>query len=198
MTLYEWALRWAAPVFRAVLRVRAADAQNVPAQGALVLCANHRSNLDPVLLSVAFPRPMRYMAKAELFRIPLFSRLITALGAFPVHRGANDREAIKTALSVLQSGEVLGMFPEGHRNRGAGLMRFRSGALRLAAQTRAPLLPAVIVRLGRWPFGRVEVHFGPPVSPQALGYDEKEPESLHAATDALRSQMLALLEGKTQ
>lgn len=194
MTLYEWAKRYAAPVFGFFLRVRAVGMERVPAQGAVVLCANHRSNLDPILLSVAFPRPVRYMAKAELFAIPLFGRLVATLGAFPVHRGESDRDAVRTSLRVLKKDEVLGMFPEAHRNRGAGLLRFKSGAVRLAGQTGAPLLPAAIVRHGHWPFGRVEVRFGAPASAESLGYDKTEPESARRAVDALRARMLAMLE----
>lgn len=195
MTLYEFSLRYAVPVFRLILRVHAVNAQDVP-DGPLVLCANHCSNVDPVILGSACHRQLHYMAKAELFRVPLLAPLIARLGAFPVRRGEGDKGAIQTALRIIRQGEVLGMFPEGHRNKSKkGMLRFQTGVIRIAAQTGAPILPAVIARgKGIWPFRRVRVIFGKPVTAEALGFEKGNTESLHAARDKLREIMLQMLE----
>lgn len=195
MTLYEFGMRFAAPVFRLFMRVHAVDAQNVP-DGPLVLCANHCSNVDPVILGSTCPRQLHYMAKVELFRVPFLGPLITALGAFPVRRGQGDRAAIQTALQVVKQGEVLGMFPEGHRNKSKkGLLRFQTGAIRIAAQTNAPILPVVIARgRGVWPIRRVRVVFGKPVTTEALGLKKGDSESLQTARNELRGMMLRMLE----
>lgn len=197
MTLYEFGMRFASPVFRVLLRIRVAGSENVP-DGPLVLCANHCSNVDPVVLGSACARQLRYMAKVELFRVPLLSPLITALGAFPVRRGEGDRAAIQTAFRIIRQGGVLGMFPEGHRNKSKkGLLRFQTGAIRIAAQAGAPILPVVIVReKGVWPFRRMRVVFGKPVTAGELGFTKGDIESLHAARNKLREMMLQMLEGQ--
>lgn len=197
MTLYEFGMRFAAPVFRFILRARAVNAQDVPT-GPLVLCANHRSNFDPVILASCSPRQLHYMAKAELFRVPILAPLITELGAFPVRRGEGDTEALKAGFQVLEQNNVLGMFPEMHRNRNkTGLMRFHSGALRLASQAGAPILPVAIVReKGVWPFRRVRVVFGHPVKAEKLGFEEGNKRSLHNACENLRREVLRMLEDK--
>ena len=104
-TIY-WLVEWllVAPVYRGLLRGRSRGLQHVPRHGALVVVANHGSHLDPPLLGHALPRPVSFMAKAELFKVPLLGRLIRSLGAYPVSRGASDREAIRTALGRLEQG----------------------------------------------------------------------------------------------
>lgn len=194
MTLYAFGMRFAAPVFRFLLHVRIKNAENVP-NGPVVVCANHRSNLDPVMLGAACPRQLHYMAKMELFHVPLLGPLITALGAFPVRRGEGDQGAMQTATRVLERGKALGMFPEMHRNRKRGLMRFHSGALRLAVQTGAPLLPVAIARgRGFWPFRAVQVIFGEPVTAEELGYCKGDVGSMHDACVHLRQKVAQILE----
>merc|ERR1711893_128700 len=87
------------PVFRLLFRGSTSGNNRVPMQGPLVVVANHGSHLDPPLLGHALGRPVAFMAKAELFSIPLLGRLIRACGAYPVRRGASDREAIRTAVA---------------------------------------------------------------------------------------------------
>ena len=97
------------PVYRMLFRGRTAGNANVPMEGALVVVANHGSHLDPPLLGHALGRPVAFMAKAELFKIPLLGPIIRACGAYPVARGASDREAIRTATDRLEQGVDLGL-----------------------------------------------------------------------------------------
>ena len=146
--------------------------ENVPATGGVVLACNHPGGVDVVALGYASPRQIYYMAKQELFQFqPWFSALITSVGAFPVRRGASDTGAIEHSLRLLREGRVLGMFPEGTRNRGGPLGRPKSGAVRLAALTGTPLVPSAVIGIPElhreWknPLRRtrVIVRFGPPI-----------------------------------
>ncbi|MEO5576989.1 MAG: lysophospholipid acyltransferase family protein [Gaiellaceae bacterium] len=114
MILYELLER---ANFRAIAhrlyRVPITGAERIPAAGSAILVANHESMFDPWLLALATPRPARYMAKAELWRVPLVGRALDAFGAFPVERGTGDGTAMSRAASLLNAGEVIGVFPQG-------------------------------------------------------------------------------------
>lgn len=195
MSLYDYALHIAFLV-RGIYRIHPEGSENLPAQGPAIVCSNHRSNFDPVVLGAGLRRPLRFMAKIELFRVPLLRPLITALGAFPVNRGAHDREAISTAVRVLKEGGVLAMFPEGKRQKAEGeLQRFQSGAARIALKTGAPVLPAAIVCKGKIrAFKRKTVRYGKLISVQELGLREGGHEELAAASEKIRQAVRALME----
>jgi 1-acyl-sn-glycerol-3-phosphate acyltransferase len=143
-------------------RLRILGEEHVPRTGPLIVAANHVSNLDPPVLGAAIPRPIYYMAKAELFRIPVLGPLIGQLRAFPVDRAKGDVSAIRRAVEVLKMGAAVGIFPEGGRNR-EGHNRIHSGVALLASLTGAPVLPVYIDGTkGR--FSRITVVFGEPMA----------------------------------
>jgi 1-acyl-sn-glycerol-3-phosphate acyltransferase len=146
--------------------------ENVPKTGGAVLSCNHPGGVDVVALGYASPRQIFYMAKQELFEFkPWFSALITSVGAFPIRRGEYDTQAIDHSIQLVRDGDVLGMFPEGTRNRGRPLRRPKSGAVRIAALAGAPLIPSSVIGIPalhkEWknPLHRtpVVVRFGPPI-----------------------------------
>ncbi len=106
------------PLWRFVFRMSIEGPENIPLTGPVLLASNHRSNLDPFFLGVSFPRQVHFMAKAELWKFKPLGRVIDVLGTFPVNRGEADRAAVKRALEMLGAGAVVGMFPEGRRQRG--------------------------------------------------------------------------------
>ena len=132
------------PVFRLLFRGSTAGNNRVPMQGPLVVVANHGSHLDPPLLGHALGRPVAFMAKAELFSIPILGPIIRACGAYPVRRGASDREAIRTATARLEEGWATGVFLDGTRQSDGRINNPLPGAALLAARTGAPLLPVAI------------------------------------------------------
>ena len=137
------------PVFRGLLRGCTAGNANMPNQGPLVVVANHGSHLDPPLLGHAIGRPVAFMAKEELFRVPLLGAIIRACGAYPVARGASDREALRIAASRLAEGWAVGVFLDGTRQRDGRVHAPLNGAALLAARAGAPLLPVAIINSHR-------------------------------------------------
>ena len=135
-------------------RVRVEGIENFPASGPIVVCANHTFIKDMIFIGRFAPRKIYWLAKAELFRVPLFGAFIKSLGAFPVNRGSGDRESVRTVYKVLHAGEPLGIFPEGHRILDPNeKMPFKRGFVSFAANTGAALLP-VAIRYEDGPFGR--------------------------------------------
>lgn len=131
-------------VFKVLTRLEVSGQAYIPMEGAAVVAANHVNNLDVFPWQLALPRPLFFMAKAELFRNPLLDVVIRNLGAFPVRRGAKDQWALQHARQVLAHGQLLGMFPEGSRSRGKGLRVAKTGAARLAQEMGVPLIPVAI------------------------------------------------------
>ena len=144
-------------------------------KGPLVVASNHGSHLDPPLLGHALGRPVAFMAKAELFAIPLLGAVIRACGAYPVRRGASDREAIRTATAKLEEGWATGVFLDGTRQANGRVNNPLPGAALLAARSGAPLLPVAIVNSHRalgsgrlWPrLVPLQLRVGAPIPPPA-------------------------------
>lgn len=145
MTLYGFAQKVLLPPVLAVWRFKVYGADRVPRDGPLIVACNHASYMDPVALGVACPRPLSYMAKAELFRIPVLGPLIRAVHAYPVERGekTSAAAAIKKSVQILREGRAIGIFPQGTRVRdGAG--DAKAGVAVLANLGQAPVVPAYV------------------------------------------------------
>jgi len=141
------------PLFRVLFSVEHLGVENVPEEGAVIIAGNHPSYLDPVLIGLPVRRRIRFMAWDALFRIPLLGRIIRAVGAFPVDiRKGRGEAAYRQALRVLESGDALGVFPEGQRSDQAAMGDLRAGVARLAIETGAPIVPVTIGGAMRaWP-----------------------------------------------
>lgn len=179
-------------LFKIFLRLEVYGAENIPKTGALVIASNHLSLLDPPVIGVAAPRKVHFMAKQELF-VPVLGYIYKTLGAFPVRRGGADRAAIKHGIEILQSGEVLAIFPEGTRSKTGHLGKLEPGALMMAGKTNATIVPTAvsgtdIKRCGRlWP--KVVVRFGTPVPFPQVALNK---EVLQDLTDKLTADIKAL------
>ena len=166
MSLYDLAKVVLRPTTRLFFAARATGEERVPAQGGLVVAANHRSYLDPPMLGTWFPRTIHFMAKRELFNIPGVGWLIRQVHAFPVDRDRADLGAIRRALHILKEGGVVGIFPEGRRNLD-GEAKARGGAVLLAVTAGCPLVPVALVNTQmaarRLRASKVEVRIGEPI-----------------------------------
>ena len=170
-----WALK---PLLLLPFRVRYVGRENVPRRGA-VLAANHESYVDPLLVALGMPGKVRFMAKAELWRHRALGWLWEQMGAFPVHRGAADRNAIATATRFLADGGRVGIFPQGTRHHAHGLEGLEEGSggtALIAMHAGVPVVPVGIngterimppgARLPRFP--RLTVVYGTPIDPADL------------------------------
>ena len=186
------------PVFRVLFRGRTTGNDHVPLEGAVVVVANHGSHLDPPLLGHALGRPVAFMAKAELFRVPLLGPIIRACGAYPVERGAGDREAIRTATDRLLQGWATGVFLDGTRQQDGRVNQPQPGAALLAARAGVPLLPVAIINshraLGAGGHGPrlvpIHIRIGTPIPPPA---SRRRPD-LDAVTRAAQEQINRMLD----
>lgn len=166
MILYRIAVIVCYPVFWVLYQLRIRGRANIP-HDAAVICCNHTSLLDPVLLALVFgPRhPLRFMAKKELFQNPFLGRILKWAGAFPVDRGTADLGTIRTSLELLKSGHQVGIFPEGKRVRPGEEQDgdVKTGIAMIAARAGVPLIPVYVSRHKRV-FRKTLVVIGTPIS----------------------------------
>lgn len=142
------------------IRVKGRD--NVP-PGAAIVCANHTSLLDPVLMAYAFTLQhyLHFMAKLELFQIWPLGSVLRAIGSFPVSREKTDISALRTSIALLKKDEKVMMFPEGTRVQEDESVAAKAGAIRLAGKYRVPIIPVFVDRRKK-PFRRTKIVIGEP------------------------------------
>ena len=182
----------------ATYRLSCEGAEHLPVSGGALIAANHKSELDPFFVGHAFPRPVRYFAKSELFGNGALRWAVTELGAIPVRRGASDRSALEAALAALAAGEALIIYPEGTRMRDDAVHEFQPGVGMLALRSGVPVIPVGlkgsgdVVRNGRPGLPVVRVKAGPAVDLSGLG--GKRSEMYVQAAVRIREAVEALYE----
>lgn len=177
-----------------LITVRRWDVQgreNLPASGGAVLVANHVSYWDPVVVICAFRRKVHFMAKSELFDIPVIGYVLRIAGSFPVRRDKSDREAIRTAIRLLEEGQVVGVFPEGTRSHSGELLKPHLGAAMLAARAKVPMIPIALIGT-RGFFGRVRMLVGVPIVCRESKKSSKA--DLEKASDMVMEQIAAMIK----
>ncbi|WP_313756489.1 lysophospholipid acyltransferase family protein [Tissierella sp.] len=149
-------------IFRLLYRIEVHGKENVLEEGRLILCSNHISNLDPIILSIVFPRQVCWMAKKQLFKNKILSYFLTKIGAFPVDREESDLSAIRNALKVLKKESVLGIFPEGTRVKEMNIENAKPGVALISIKANSPVLPVYIEGNFKL-FSKIRVYFGKPI-----------------------------------
>ncbi|TVY11591.1 lysophospholipid acyltransferase family protein [Paenibacillus cremeus] len=176
-------------IFGFFYRLKAIGTENIPLSGPVVLCANHTSNFDPPLLGSPIDRKVHYMAKAELFELPVLSYVLPRICAFPVKRGGVSKESIRLSIQLLKDGEILGIFPEGTRSNAGGMGK--KGAASLALKSGATVIPAAIV--GQYKlFRQMKVIYGPPVD--ITEFADSGSEGLEQATDKIMATIRTMVK----
>lgn len=183
-----------------IARLRTEGIENIPAEGPVIIAMNHVAWVDVLLAALRVPRQFYYMAKAELFKIPIIGFIITRSGAFPVRRGESDREALRSAERVLVEGHMLVIFPEGHRTRGGPLLPGQPGAALIAMRNNVPIVAVAIsgtqhvfkgFRYGPWA-PRVTIRYSKPFYVQAAD-GKRGREAVARATDSIMRQIAGML-----
>ena len=132
-------------LFDLIMKMEVQGLEHLPPDGPVVIACNHVTNFDVFPMQLSLPRPIFFMAIAELFKIPLMDIVLRNLGAFPVYRGEKDEWAMRHASKVLEQGQTLGMFPEGTRNKSRGLGVAKTGTARMAIETESQIVPMVLI-----------------------------------------------------
>lgn len=151
--IYGLARALLTPVVAGPLRLRTIGRGRVPRRGPVILAPNHFSSWDHFMVGAPLPRPVQFMAKSQLYANPVLEYILMHGGAFPVRRGRNDEESMRTALSILDRGGIVLLYPEGGRSRSNTLGRPRPGVGRLALESGVPVIPTAVHgtrELRRW------------------------------------------------
>lgn len=175
--------------FALFYRLESQGQHHIPSQGGVILCANHISYFDPPIVGSPVERKVHYMAKEELFRIPVFGWLIRQFGAFPVKRGGVSRESIRHSIQLLREGHMMGIFPEGTRNAGG---MGKKGAASLALKSNAVVIPVGVI--GNYKlFSKMKVVYGKPVDLSEFAEDNSS-QGLEQATAKIMDAIQTVLQ----
>ncbi|MEM6251718.1 MAG: lysophospholipid acyltransferase family protein [Cyanobacteria bacterium P01_D01_bin.156] len=178
--LFKWSI--VNPMLRGYFRGRIYGAENMPKSGPVLVVANHASDFDPPFVSSCVRRPVSYMAKQELFKVPVLAPAIRLYGAYPVQRGGVARGAIRAALEQLDQGWAVGVFLQGTRTQDGRIPDPKLGAAMIAAKAQVPLVPIslwgthrILPRGAKLPKPMpVTVRVGKPIAPPSSSKDKEQ------------------------
>ena len=185
-----------------IFNIRVVGREREPDEGGFIVCGNHTSATDAIVLCYAFRKhQVRFMAKKELFKIPVLAPLIRLLGAFPIDRGGSDVGAIKTAVAMVKEGSSMGMFPQGHRYPGVDprTTPTKNGAALICTRAGADVIPTYILRKNNAfrLFRRTWVVIGEPIPYEEFAYDPEANGEYARITGIIFDRICALGDGLT-
>lgn len=190
MSFYGFARSIVYGILKPIYRIEAIGKENIPKEGGVLLCTNHIHNFDPPVVGIMAPRPISFMAKEELFNVPILGKILPRVNAFPVKRGMSDREALRTGLKVLKEGKVLGLFPEGTRSKTGELGKGLAGAGFFALRTDAEVVPCAIIGPYK-AFSRLKIVYGKPIDMKSLRENKASAEE---TTEVIMEEIRKLIE----
>ncbi len=185
-------------IFFVFLGLKKEGIEKIPQKGPVIVASNHISNWDPIMVGISLTRPVHFMAKVELFNNKILGKLLTALHAFPVKRGAADRKAIRQALELLEEGKVLGIFPEGARKKVLPDAQVQNGVALLALKSGAPIIPIACIGTDKdFPLGWFRpllVKVGDPVNLDKHKGQKISSALLEEVSEAIMQEINSLLD----
>ena len=189
------------PVVRFLFRLKHHGLENEPGpeDGPYIMICNHISNADPVFLCAAGTKQQpQFMAKKELFKVPLVNLLVKGLGAYPVDRSGADVSAIRNSIKMLKEGKCIGIFPQGHREKGITPKEatLKNGAAMIATRAKANVLPCYVrTKKNKFAFfRRVDVYFGKPIKFEEFHYDPDATGEYTRITNVMFERVCQLYE----
>ena len=189
LTFYSFAKSVVNIVLKPLYRIEVIGKENLPAEGGVLLCANHINNMDPLAVGITSVRPVHFMAKDELFSVPILGKIVSKVNAFPVKRGMSDREALRKGLAVLKEGNVLGLFPEGTRSKTGEIGKGLAGAGFFALRSDAHIVPCAIIGPYK-ALGKLKVVYGKPINMVPLKENKMNAEQ---TTDLIMNEIQKLI-----
>lgn len=194
MSFYSFAKSVVYGVLKPIYRMEVIGQENFPKEGGVLLCINHIHNFDPPIVGIIAKRPIHFMAKEELFSVPILGKLLPHLNAFPVKRGMSDREALRKGLKVLKEGHVLGLFPEGTRSKTGEIGKGLAGAGFFALRTDAEVVPCAIIGPYK-AFRKLKIVYGNPINMKEL---RERKASAEETTDIIMGEIKKLIDSHRQ
>ena len=188
MKFYNAIIKTINGILRVCILFKVKGKENIPAEGAFLLCANHKSNMDPLLIAAGCNRQLTFMAKDELFHVPLLGSLIKLLGAFPIKRGKGDAAAVMATLKIMKKGGATLIFPEGTRIKNGERKEINQGIVRLAIQSKAKIVPAYV--------SKNTVTYGKPIYYGEHTENVHDADSMQLLADSLMDTIYSLGEIK--
>ena len=194
--LYKSLIPWLAPIIRFFQRIKPVGLENIDTDKGYIICSNHIAAKDVIMIGAAYPKQIRFVAKKELFSIPLLGALIKKLGAIKLDRGGSDVAAIKHSVNLAKAGYNIAIFPQGHRYPAVDPSKTptKNGAGLIAYKSEADILPVFIkTKNNKYRiFRKIEIIFGKPIKNAELGFNAGGAAEYEAATDKIFSEVLML------
>ncbi|EOD01640.1 lysophospholipid acyltransferase family protein [Caldisalinibacter kiritimatiensis] len=162
MSFYSFAKGLMFFLLKLLYKIEVNGIENIPNKGKGIICSNHISLLDPIVVAIATPRKINFMAKKELFNNSLLRFLLNKLGAFPVDRKGTSLSAVKSSLKVLKQDSLLGIFPEGTRVRIENIENAKPGISMISIKSKSPIIP-IYIQTNYRIFSKITVHIGHPI-----------------------------------
>lgn len=182
-----------------IYRIKATGTENVPADRGIIVCANHTSFSDVIIISSATKVQIKYMAKKELFAVPIVGPLVRSLGAYPVDRKGGDVAALRKTVALIEEGNAVGIFPQGTRHPGVDPKEtsVQHGVGLIAYRAKCDIVPVYIKTKKHHtrPFGKTRIHFGEPIPFADLGFEKGGKEEYKKASEYIFDKICSIGEG---
>ncbi|SDO95068.1 lysophospholipid acyltransferase family protein [Halobacillus sp. SY10] len=188
MNLYKIGKALCSVILYPMYRIKIVGKKNIPAEGPVIICSNHISNVDPPVVGITSSRNIYFLAKEELFKNPVIGGILKKVHAFPIKRGMRDRNALRKGLDILKEGHALGLFPEGTRQKNGEIGKGLAGAGFFALRSEAAIVPCAIIGPYK-KFKKLKVVYGEPID--MTEYREQK-ASAQVVTDRIMEEIRQL------